>query len=77
MGHIKWIDEVVRDGAYPLLKTYTETAIKHNVKTFIFMGETLPTTYAKHICTYVDQEYVGHMKALNIDINLKHLKQVR
>lgn len=77
MGHIKWIDEVVKDGAFPLLKTYTETAIKHNLKSFGFMGETLPTTYAKHICEYVNEEYTGHIKALNIDISLEQLKQLR
>ena len=57
---MKWIDQIVKNGSYPLLKTYTETAKKHNVRTFEFMGEKLLTTYADHICTFVDLEYTGH-----------------
>jgi len=74
MGHMKWIDQIVKDGSYPLLKTYTETAKKHNVRTFEFMGEKLLTTYADHICTFVDLEYTGHMKALDINISLEQLR---
>ena len=67
MGHMKFIYQMVEDGAYASFKLMTKAATAGNQKRFVWAGMTLEVNYAHFVCEYVDkflqEDYDNHLIA--------------